>query len=269
MNKTQEKLLEIAKKFVDICDKNKLSYFALGGTCLGAMRHNGFIPWDDDIDFAMPREDYEKFVNLYQKDFGDDYFIQTNKTDKNYYLTYAKVRDNRTTAIEKTVCNIKMNHGLWIDIFPLDGISERKKVNNFYDFLDFKFLRRRFQKYKYINSKFHIKLANVLIKFILPSKKIAYNLCLKLSKHYKFRNSNRIWWMFEKRTRLDIKREWFDDYKMVNFETIEIRVPKYVDEYLTAHYGDWRTLPPVNQRKSVHNITILDLDKSFKEYIKE
>ena len=85
MNQIQIKLIEIAKEYIKVCEKLNLRYFALGGTALGAMRHNGFIPWDDDIDFCMPREDYEKFCNEAQKHFPDHYFIQTHDTDKNYY----------------------------------------------------------------------------------------------------------------------------------------------------------------------------------------
>lgn len=268
MNEIQSKLLEIAKEYIEVCEKLNLRYFALGGTALGAMRHNGFIPWDDDIDFCMPREDYEKFCNEAQKHFPDHYFIQTHYTDKHYYCQYAKLRDSNTTAIEKAVKDVKMNHGLWIDIFPLDGLPVSDKKKKRLDFIDFKLLRRRYQSYKYKLPQFHIKVANFLIKILLPSKHLAYKSCINKSKKYPFENSEYIWWMFEKRCKLYIKREWFDNYKMHQFEDIQIRVPVECEKYLEGHYGNWKQFPPEEDRKPIHSIIVLDLNKSYKEYAK-
>lgn len=133
MNELQQKERDLLKIFIDFCDKNKLTYFLVGGTLLGAIRHKGFIPWDDDIDVAMPREDYDKFIVLASKHFtkDKDVFFQNYRTDKYYPYVFSKLRDSNTTFIEKIYKHVDMNHGVYIDIFPIDGISknsnEKKK----------------------------------------------------------------------------------------------------------------------------------------------
>lgn len=92
MTNVQHIELEILKKIDEVCKKHNINYWLDSGTLLGAVRHQGFIPWDDDIDIGMLREDYEKFLKVAQKDLGDDYFLQTRSTDKNYPLVFAKVR---------------------------------------------------------------------------------------------------------------------------------------------------------------------------------
>ena len=120
LRKLQLEELEILKRFVRICDKHGLRYYLVGGTLLGAVRHRGFIPWDDDIDVAMMRSDYECFAEICQKELGAEYFYQSPETDPYYFLTYAKIRKNGTLAYEERFRNSKFNKGVFIDIIPLD-----------------------------------------------------------------------------------------------------------------------------------------------------
>lgn len=112
--------LEILKEFVRICDKYGLRYYLVGGTLLGAVRHQGFIPWDDDIDVAMMRADYERFAEICQEELDSQYFYQSPETDPYYFLTYAKIRKNNTEIYEERFRNSKFHKGIFIDIFPLD-----------------------------------------------------------------------------------------------------------------------------------------------------
>lgn len=123
IKKLKEIELEIFRHFIEICNENSLRYFVVGGTALGAVRHKGFIPWDDDIDVALPRGDYEKFLIAAQKSLPSNMFLQTYITDKNYPNPFAKLRQSDTAFIEKSTSKIKMNHGVYVDIFPLDGYS--------------------------------------------------------------------------------------------------------------------------------------------------
>lgn len=132
MNLTDEEMLRLKacevsmlKEFIEICEKLGLRYYALYGTLLGAVRHQGFIPWDDDIDVGMMREDYEVFVREGQKYLSEHLFLQTYESDPEYISGYAKIRDNNTTFIETSVKSRKMNHGIFIDIFPLDSFSDK------------------------------------------------------------------------------------------------------------------------------------------------
>ena len=127
MNDLQKKELELFKAFARVCEKHGLRYFLVGGSALGAIRHKGFIPWDDDIDVGMPRKDYDKFMELQSEFEGTPYFIQNYKTDPCYVYNYGKLRDSSTTFIEYTYKNHRINHGVWVDIFPIDGFSKEMK----------------------------------------------------------------------------------------------------------------------------------------------
>ena len=125
--------LEIFKVFLDIANKLDIKYYLIGGTLLGAVRHKGFIPWDDDIDVGLPRKDYEKFIAEAQKYLPDYYFLQTYETDPEYPLSFAKIRDSRTTYLETALNNKKINHGVFFDIFPLDFYPENEKDQDIFD----------------------------------------------------------------------------------------------------------------------------------------
>jgi len=112
--------LEILKEFARVCGKHGLHYFLAGGTLLGAVRHQGFIPWDDDIDVAMPRKDYERFARLAPQELVPQFFYQSPDTDPHYFLTYNKIRKNGTAVYEERFKAAKFHEGVFIDIFPLD-----------------------------------------------------------------------------------------------------------------------------------------------------
>lgn len=129
INSTLEQLkvveLEMLKEFISVCKKLNLRYYALGGTLLGAVRHKGFIPWDDDIDIGMPRADYEIFIRKAQTLFPDHLFIQSIHSENDYLMCFAKLRNSHTTFIESSLRDFKINHGIYIDIFPLDFYPEK------------------------------------------------------------------------------------------------------------------------------------------------
>ena len=103
LNKLHKTEVEILKRIVCICEKNNFEYYMVGGTLLGAVRHKGFIPWDDDLDIAMPREDYNSFLNIAQSELGNDFFLQSCFSDRNYGRIFCKVRKNGTLFLEKNI----------------------------------------------------------------------------------------------------------------------------------------------------------------------
>lgn len=109
--------LEMLQKLAEICDENHITYYLGDGSLLGAVRHQGFIPWDDDIDVLMPYEDYKRFLEIAQSQLGDDYFLQTSETDKNWYRVYATLRKENTAMIQNPAYHV--NQGIWLDIFIL------------------------------------------------------------------------------------------------------------------------------------------------------
>ena len=112
--------MDIFREFVRICDKHGLRYCLIAGTLLGAVRHGGFIPWDDDIDVVMMREDYDKFAQLCKTELDAQFFYQDSHTDPHYFLTYAKLRKNGTSVYEERFKDSKFHNGAFMDIFPLD-----------------------------------------------------------------------------------------------------------------------------------------------------
>ena len=266
MNDYQQKLIDIAKEYIRVCEKLNLDYYAVFGTCLGAVRHNGFIPWDDDMDFGMPRKDYEILAREGQKYLPENLFIQINDTDKEYYYPFMKIRDSNTTAIETVLKDSKINHGLWIDIFPFDGLpSDYKKIKRVERF-DRCFVRRRFINEGYGNS-FLDKIEKMISILLFPSKRSAFKKSVSLSKKYDFWSSNRFWSNWGRRTK-GHKTKCFHNFISVKFETLFVRVPIDYDTYLSDHYGDWKTLPPIEKRKSWHSFALIDLDEPFTKYIK-
>ena len=119
--------LEILKEFVKICNEEKLTYYISGGTFLGAVRNKGFIPWDDDVDVAMPREDYEIFLNIVEKKLNKNYIFQTYRNTENYYHYFSRIVDNTIKVRNNSAKQSKIEPA-WIDIFPLDGMPKNKIV---------------------------------------------------------------------------------------------------------------------------------------------
>ena len=124
MKKVWNVELELLKKLDEVCKKNNLRYFGDSGTLLGAVRHNGFIPWDDDIDVVMLREDYDKLIEIGNKEFNDPFFLQSAYSDTGYYREHAQLRNSNTSGILVYEGNsVEFNQGIFLDIFPLDEIS--------------------------------------------------------------------------------------------------------------------------------------------------
>lgn len=120
LERLHDEMLVIYREIARICEKHNLTFFVVGGTLLGAVVHKGYIPWDDDLDIAMPRDDYDKFINEYSKELDDRFFLHHTTTDPNYWLPFAKVRLNNTVFLEEKRKNVKAHAGIYVDIFPFD-----------------------------------------------------------------------------------------------------------------------------------------------------
>ena len=129
--KIWEKELDILEKIIKICEENDIKYSLCGGSLLGAIRHKGFIPWDDDIDVCMKREDYSKFLTIAEKELSYPYFVQYSKTEKMYTRGHAQIRNSETTAILKVETTSygknNYNKGIFVDIFPLDNVPDNRE----------------------------------------------------------------------------------------------------------------------------------------------
>lgn len=261
------KLLEMMKWFHGFCLDNHIRYYAIGGTLLGAVRHGGFIPWDDDMDIGVPRKDYERLINLMGDKINYKYILEsTNSKAKEYIYPHSKLFDTMTTVIENTKTPIK--RGLSIDIFPLDGIGnsvldvkrnfkEIKFLLNLHTACSIKFKKNRSLK------KNVIVLLMMPVSKVLNVKSLGKKIDMKCRK-YDFDDSlfcgNLVGRYREKEI---VKREVFGNPTLYKFENIEIFGVEKYDDYLSHIYGNWRELPPLEKRISMHNILYSNLSESY------
>ena len=252
--------LNIVKEFVQICEKHGLVYYMLGGTMLGAVRHKGFIPWDDDIDLGMPRDDYERFLEVADEDLPEQYKIVNYKTDPNYQYYITRILDLDTIVEEERIGNDKRFTNASIDIFPIDGSPNNKVLRHLYyfrvlfhralmslcykDSIDRKRPRKKGERvFLWIMERLPVERMTTPYK---QKEKID-----KLLKKQKVEGSKYIGnIMGAYRTREIVPKEFYGKGKMYPFEDMELRGMELADEYLTYTYGDYMQLPPENMRKT-------------------
>lgn len=262
--------LDILKEFIRVCDLLDLKYYLAYGTLIGAVRHEGYIPWDDDVDVYMPRPDYEIFMKEAKKYLKDNYFVQNNDTDPEYLLRFAKIRDSNTTFIEEEYKKYTINHGIFIDIFPLDGYVKGK------DFLlDMRIKQKAFEesdnevKFKNSLSTFNMKVIQKIGPIL--NKKInlekTMNSYEDRAKKFSYKDSDYVAEMVGSIYIVPMKKEVFGEGKLMKFEDIYARVPDDYDTCLKLLYGDYMKLPPKEQREPHHNFVAMDTEKSYWEYI--
>ena len=258
MQVTSDQIKDISFQILDevtrFCDDHGIHYFLVCGTALGAVRHDGFIPWDDDVDIGMPRPDYERFLCEYS---SNQYRLCTHNLDKKYPYAFAKVCDNRTTLIENITnpCDL----GVYIDIFPIDGLpndeNERQKFLKLIEW-DLRILAwKRISKNKKVGA-FH-KVIQICAKAILSLVPVSV-LVNKLDsdvKRYSYKDSE---WVGHLITVAvwgnDVKpKKLFDKAVKHKFEAGEFFIPADYDEYLTLEYGDYMKLPPKEKQVAKHD----------------
>ncbi len=270
MTELQTKLLELLKWFDEFCKKNNLRYFLVGGTMLGAMRHQGFIPWDDDIDVGMPRSDYERMAEILFLNPDEKYILETPYTyAKDFYYPYSKIYDTSTTLIENTKYKIK--RGIYIDVFPLDGIG-----NTIEDATkNYKIIKKQYQllmtrvatvrKGRGFLKNFAVVIMRFLPKCFFNEKQALKKLdrsCSKIS----FDDSKYVgnlvgnWWDKE-----IMPKDVFGTPKNIVFENLNLYGVEFPEKYLTYLYGDWKKLPPVDKQISHHDFIYINLNKPYIE----
>jgi lipopolysaccharide cholinephosphotransferase len=263
----QSQILHVFKFTVKFLEKHSLRYVACGGTVLGAVRHKGFIPWDDDMDIYMPRADYEKLLDL-KKEAMQDGFEVLSLRDKGYYLPFAKVSDMHTSLWEFECFPFVM--GVYIDIFPLDNFNfsdnqleaiQHKSEKMFYHYMKSISKEKTFDFWKDIfhglfsQARYKLK---VLYLHLMPKKLFAN--FLDYQKWYSNFDGPKSVCVTQWAGKI-FKREWFEDTITLPFEDTEIIVPRDYDSYLTCLYGDYMTPPPVEQQVSEHQHFYLNFNE--------
>lgn len=244
-------------KFVDdFCKRHQIKYFLYYGSLIGAVRHKGFIPWDDDVDICMLRKDYEQFIKEFQKQSGGKYRIICNKTNPKYPFNFAKVFDSRTVLYEKNF--LTSYNGIYIDVFPIDNLPDSaftqkvllKKLSFLHNLVGIK-IRTRMIRHGIIKtlisdllylflkivpiSTLNNMIENTITKY--SSQKNAYVGCLAIGTYLKKERFERV---------------VFNDSIDVPFDRITVAIPDRYEDVLRTLYGDYMKLPPVEQRINRH-----------------
>ena len=256
----------ILKEFINICDTLGLRYYLMGGTMLGAVRHKGFIPWDDDIDVGMPRGDYEIFLSKAQSMLPNNIFVQSFETDRDYMANFAKLRRSDTTFVEIAWKKRKINHGVYIDVFPLDYYPDDEDGRKKFSKKNRVYARRLFSEYDLKEKTIKYKLISFLLKIAYPSAESVLKkrdkLFREVSPSGMIANYCGAWGQKE-----IVPAEWYGEGTMLEFEGIQVCVPKEYDKWLTQVYGDYMQLPPEEKRIPRHTVAFVDLERSYTVYV--
>ena len=247
--------LEILISIHEFCEQKGLRYSLSCGTLLGAVRHQGYIPWDDGIDIMMPRPDYEKFRKMYPG-FKENHTVQSYHNDDSYWFNFLKVYDNRTLFIEGAARN-----GVYVDVFPVDGLPNApeaiKRICVDATLLVNRDLRWTTKEYKVRTKRKDILLHRMKYQYrkhLVDSRKIVIKRIDRMFLGHSFENSPMAGIFFFNRMFGVLPRSMYENYKLMHFED---RLFYSVDDshmFLESLYGDYMQLPPVEQRVGHHNI---------------
>ena len=259
--------LMILKDFIKICEENNLNYYMYAGSLLGTIRHKGFIPWDDDLDVIMFREDFEKFKKIFPTLNNPKYELLSNEINEDYFFFFAKIMLRHTKFGEKWNEKLNLHVGINIDIFVLDDVSNNKfsrKIQILRSFFYNPLLVS--SAFKLDNSPFYKKFISHTLYYTLKLFNLNTSKLMKISlrslKKYANINSK---YVFDISAMLNeypliYKKSDFGKGKKVDFEDIKVNVPENYDEILTTLYGDYMQLPPEEKRYN-HMANHIDFGK--------
>ncbi|MDU1973254.1 LicD family protein [Veillonella rogosae] len=267
----QEKELTMLLYFKEFCDKHYLRFYLCGGGLIGAIRHNGFIPWDDDLDLFMPRPDYEKLAELWPK-YADTERYTYCRTDRHhiYHDAGASIRDNNTTFINRHSMHEDICHGLALEIMPIDGCAPGKISRALQLMWAMTFALFNAQRLPDNKGPMYRALAGCIYK-VFSSQSVRYHIWRFAEKQmtkYDFNTSKECTELIGslKGMKLRHPQEDFASVVYKDFEGHQIPVMKGYERYLRLIWGDYMQLPPVEQRVAKHDAAFADLHTPYKEY---
>ena len=266
--KFKSKLLGVLKKVMEICETNNIHWFVGYGACIGAIRHQGCIPWDNDIDVCIPRPDYDRFVEICKKTELGDFELATPETPGNF-VHIVRMYDKNTTMYFMT----SSHHvgGIFIDIFPIDGASDGNVESNLrcsHYWIQISYRSRLYYSMSYLWNlikKGNIRVSSLIIftsLFRKPLQKLSLKMIEKTIRKYSYEQSEYcMFYDIISGMKNVIPKEWSEETVWVPFEDTQVRIPKFYHEYLTQIYGDYMTPPPDDKKDDRHVVLYLDFEK--------
>lgn len=259
--------LDILRVTTETLQKHGINVFLVGGSCIGAVRHGGMIPWDDDIDIGLFRDDYEKARKILIEELPEGYTWCDHTTESEYPYNFGKVKKDGTAFVHGGDAHLDIHHGIYIDVFPHDyvrSVEEFKVING-----KIVSLRRKidlkcmsFKKYGKLRPVWQLPLiaaAHILVNKQKTQEKIA-----RLSQSFLSEESEYVCNFYGIYGEKEIcKKEWFGDGKKVDFDGIAALIPADYDSYLTHIYGDYMTPPPKEKQVSHHDAVFISTTEEY------
>lgn len=281
-------LLDLLLVFDDVCRRHDIKYFLIGGSALGAVRHRGFIPWDDDVDVGLRREDYNKLLTIARDEFKAPYFFQCFRTESGYFRTHAQLRNSETTAIVKgEMCGGKaihsFNQGVFIDVFILDDVPDDDEKYEVFaaKLLD---LRNRIAKIEkkrvlarramsprhplscitILKAKFFVMYEKFLGKDFLHEAVSKFDSLASCWNGRGMKRCANLSLYPVQKTKMRLPVEFFDEQDRVAFESFKFPIMQSAEEYLERKYGNWREHVVGG---TIHGGLLVDLDNPYTKYL--
>ena len=272
LRKLQLKELDTLVYFNEFCDKNNLLFYLCGGCCIGSLRTGGFIPWDDDIDILMPRDDYEKLYKLWDNDKQERFKLL--RTDEKIFTgnIFTTIVDTETTCVKANQAHLDIPFGIMMDIFPIDGCPKGKfkrtmqKLNAMiYSLFLAQIVPENHGGIMALGSKFLLS----IVKSPKAREKKWRNAERRMSK-YKISDCEYITELCEgvHSMQPEYPKEWFASAVYREFEGLQMPIPVGYDPYLKKAFGDYMKLPPEDKQKPHHDMILVDTERSYKEVLK-
>lgn len=264
--------LDLLNEFIRVCDKHHLNWFVGFGTMLGAVRHKGYIPWDNDIDIVMPREDYENLLEIGEQEFQHPYFFQNPKTEHGrFFFFFSRLSNSLTTGASPEHWSSRMNCGIYMDIYPLDYIPDNRWAVNCYinKLHNIQYLSRFCGTFYRSEKKGVVQKAKMFVHYVhyrllgSPNAAQLFGRFNKCASVYKGR-SNRVGCLI-----LGYNPKWtwnaidWNEYEVLNFEMLQVRVPNGYHNILAQAYGDYMQFP---KDKTTHDFISFDSETPYYEY---
>lgn len=250
-------VLDILCDVDKFCAKNNICWFLSGGSCLGAVRHQGFIPWDDDGDIMMPRSDYERFIKLFKADYSGKYGVGSFETDDQWHRQYARIWDLSTTLHSENLDDEEI--GVFIDVFAIDGLPENKIIRSIY-YKRLKVLcglQNASIRTKYLDGEKYITIKRLASTFTRPfGARYFTGRIIKLAKKYKYDISKYVGvsTACHYGNRETMKRQDMEKETRLMFEGRLFPVPIGYEQYLSNLYGDYMTIPKDAEEKGYSHL---------------